>query len=327
MYRNLNVESLGVSGRQSELIELALTYKFRGFDIDMSGMTRQAQLRGTDHAARYVRSSGIRIGCFELPVRWRGNEEDFKKDLDRLVEVAELAPVLGALRCHTAVMPASDERSFQENFEFHRERLGAVAEVLGRHDVHLGLGFLAPAHHRKDLVHQFIITPSDLLTLTKMIGAPNVGVCIDLWHWHLAGGTLDQVRELSPESIVGVRVADVAADASVETVTEKERLLPGATGVVPVAEALAILDEAGYEGPVSAYPNSKAMRGLTRDQIVQQTASALSRVWPGSATAAEADEGADAEEGEASSDAEQNGQQQEEPAAAAGGGADQSSRG
>ena len=35
MYKNLNVEGLGISGRQGELIELTLTYGFRGFDFDL----------------------------------------------------------------------------------------------------------------------------------------------------------------------------------------------------------------------------------------------------------------------------------------------------
>ena len=38
MYRSLNIDTLGVSGRQSELIELALTYRFRGIDVDVEAL-------------------------------------------------------------------------------------------------------------------------------------------------------------------------------------------------------------------------------------------------------------------------------------------------
>jgi chitinase len=34
MYKNLNASSFGISGRQSDLIELAMTYGFQGIDID-----------------------------------------------------------------------------------------------------------------------------------------------------------------------------------------------------------------------------------------------------------------------------------------------------
>ena len=40
MYKNLNSWTLGISGRQSELIELALTYGFRGLDIDIHDMIK-----------------------------------------------------------------------------------------------------------------------------------------------------------------------------------------------------------------------------------------------------------------------------------------------
>ena len=41
MYRSLNVETLGVTGRQSELIELVLSYRFKGLDIDIEAFARQ----------------------------------------------------------------------------------------------------------------------------------------------------------------------------------------------------------------------------------------------------------------------------------------------
>ncbi len=280
MYRNLNVESLGVSGRQSELIELALTYKFRGLDLDMAAFAKQVELRGAEHAQRFLQSSGIRVGGFPLPVRWQGDDEVFRADLQKLEAVATVAAEVGAKGCYTNVMAASDERPFQDNFEFHRARFSEIAEVLAPHGVRLGLGFLAPSHHRKDRQHQFISTADALLTLMKMVVGSNVGVCLDLWHWHLGGGTVEQVRELSADQIVLVRVADLPAGADAETATEEQRLLPGSTGVVPAAAVLKHLSEIEYGGPVTPYPHPKQFSGTTRDQTVLQTADALKKVWP-----------------------------------------------
>ena len=36
MFKNFCPSALGINGRQSELIELALTYAFRGMDVDMT---------------------------------------------------------------------------------------------------------------------------------------------------------------------------------------------------------------------------------------------------------------------------------------------------
>jgi chitinase len=44
MYKNLNATVLGVSGRQSELIELAMTYGFRGLDIDIVDLVKRTLL-------------------------------------------------------------------------------------------------------------------------------------------------------------------------------------------------------------------------------------------------------------------------------------------
>ena len=67
MYKNLNAESLGISARQHELIELALTYKFRGIDLDVDSLMKQVELHGTEHATRYLTSANVRIGASLYP--------------------------------------------------------------------------------------------------------------------------------------------------------------------------------------------------------------------------------------------------------------------
>ncbi len=66
MYKNLNSDALGISGRQSELIELALTHKFSGLDLDLAPLCRQVQSRGLEHARRFLDSAKLKIGGFEF---------------------------------------------------------------------------------------------------------------------------------------------------------------------------------------------------------------------------------------------------------------------
>ena len=275
MYKNLSASSLGVSGRQSELIELALTYGFRGFDIDMSQHARQAQIRGLEHANRFIVSADIRIGSFQLPVRWQGDDSVYREDLSKLSQVAEVAAAINAFGCITTVMPACDDRPYHENFEFHRRRFSEIAGVLAPFGIRLGLGLLAPAHHREGHQFQFISSPDALLTLMKTVGAPNVGAVVDLWHWHVGGGSFDQLRELTAEQIVLVRMADVPADVPLDGIQDEQRLLPGATGVVDAQSVLSLLDDIGYRGPISAYPHPSCFSGKTRDQIVQAASESL----------------------------------------------------
>jgi chitinase len=53
MYKNLNAEVLGVSGRQSELIELAMTYGFKGLDVDITEVVKRTARTDFERAARY----------------------------------------------------------------------------------------------------------------------------------------------------------------------------------------------------------------------------------------------------------------------------------
>ena len=46
MYKNLCTDGLGVSIRQNELIELALTYGYKGIEIDMEDMVGRAEKMG-----------------------------------------------------------------------------------------------------------------------------------------------------------------------------------------------------------------------------------------------------------------------------------------
>ena len=151
MYKNLNSWTLGISGRQSELIELALTYGFRGIDIDIQDMIGRSESKGVEHATRFLLSAQklLRIGGFDLPVVWADDEATYKADLAKLPEIAEMAAMVGAQGCVTTVVAASASLPYQENFELHRERLAEMAEILAQHDIRLGLTFESAPSHRE----------------------------------------------------------------------------------------------------------------------------------------------------------------------------------
>jgi len=279
MYKNLNCESLGVSGRQSELLELALTYDFLGLDLDMIPFCKQVELRGLEHARRFIDSAKVRVGGFELPVRWQGDEAVYREDLGELPKVAEAAASVGATGCRTVVMPTCDDRPYHENFEFHRQRLTEIADALAPHSIQLGLDFLAPAHHREDQQFQFISSAETLILLMKTIGVANVGVVVDLWSWHVGGDGNALLKELSGDQIVSVRVADIAAEADLETISEDQRLLPGADGVIDCAAALTHLANLEYQGPVAPFPSPTQFVTMTRDQIVKLASDSLDEAW------------------------------------------------
>jgi sugar phosphate isomerase/epimerase len=277
MYKNMSPRALGVSGRQSELIELALTYGFRGMDIDMADYAKRCEKRGEEHARRFFDSSKIRIGGWELPTRWLGDEGPFKADLVTLAGIAEKAARIGSNRCFAMVPAGSDALPYHENFEQCRARLREVAGVLAKHDIRLGLGFFAAPAQREGKTYQFVHKAEELLSLVKSVAAPNVGLALDTWNWFLGEGGLDQLADLAVNDFVIVRLADLPDDFDPAKITEQQRLLPRETG--PTVKLFSLLARLDYTGPVTVFPHPKQFSGMTRDAIVQRASAAFDEQW------------------------------------------------
>jgi sugar phosphate isomerase/epimerase len=279
MYKNLNPSALGISGTQNEIIELALSHGFKGLDLDLVDFQEQVQIRGLAQARRLLDSAKLKLGSFALPIAWGAEEATFGRELERLRELAELARTMGCLRSTLTVEPASDERPYHQNFEFHRKRLAEIGAMLETFGIALGVGFDATAGQRQGRAYEFIHDLDALLTLLRMVGRTNVGLSVDLLHWHLAGAGAEAIRRLSGEQIVAVAVCDLAADATAESAGNEARRLPGETGTIDVVAVLTALSEVGYDGPVTPWPHAGVFRGRRRDDIVRQAGAALEAAW------------------------------------------------
>ena len=276
MFRNLCVQALGVSGRESEIIELALSNGFKGVDLDLLDFAEQVKTQGQARAARLLTSAKLKIGSFPLPVNWLDDAE-YKTDLERLPQLIELAAELGCTRATAMIQPADDARPYHENFEFHRRRLAEIAAVLDTKKIRLGLGYLAPLSCKGDRHFQFIRTFDELVLLLRTIGSSNLGVALDTWHWHVGGGTLDTLRALGGEKVVTVSLVDAETEAAVDAPLTARRL-PG-DGVIDLSAVLTVLAETRYDGPVTPEADRSQFGNLGRDQIVKQAGAALDRVW------------------------------------------------
>src|SRR6476660_3082373 len=267
MYKNLSPSAIGVFARQSELVEIALTHLFKGFEIEIGEVLRRAQSTSVAQACRYLCSAQVRIGGFELPVRWSGNEADLQTDLSKVGLLLEVCTALGADRCYTTIRPTCDQRPFHENFQFHIDRLGQVADVLAKGSVKLALNFLAGSAERADGGFEFIHQVDPLLLLLSSIQRNNVGLLFDAWNWWVGGGDLEKLRTLRGDQILSVRLADIPAGTDLPTITEEQRLMPGDGGMIDSPAILAALEDLGYDGPVALAPNPGLFKGQKREAI------------------------------------------------------------
>jgi len=275
MYKCLSPSAIGVLARQSELLEIALTHKFQGLEIDIQEVVKRAQATNVKQACRYLASAQVRIGGFDLPVRWEGNESEFKADLAQLGTLLEVCGALNADRCFTTVRPTCDQRPFHENFQFHIDRLGQVADALAAGNVKVGLNFLAAAKDRADGGFEFIHQVDPLILLVNGVGRDNVGVVVDTWRWLVGGGDVDRLRSLRAEQVLNVRLADLPSGFDQAEIGEDQRLLPGEGGAVDFSGLFAALEEIGYDGPVGLAPNPAVFKGQKREATVSQVSGIL----------------------------------------------------
>ncbi len=274
MYKNLNSGQLGITGRQSELIELALTFGFRGIDIDVPSFVRQAESHGAEQAGKLLASSKLNIGPFELPIDWQGEEDEYKAGLAKLPAVASIMASVGATACFTTIEPASDLRPYHEQFETLSARLVEMTELLAPHGLRLGLALKAPAHHREGRTFEFIHQGDALLLFIKTIGIASLGVVIDSWHWHVSGCSFEPLSGLTANEIVDVRLADVPSDVDLATISEEQRVLAGPDSTIEISTLLQILDDLNYEGSIT--PAARPGDGTTRrEQVVRAAAKSV----------------------------------------------------
>ncbi len=280
MFKNLNASLLGVTGHQSEIIELALTFGFRGMDLEITDFATRANLKGMPYARRLIDSAKIRIGTFELPLAWDIDSDLFEKELKKLPEYAEAAVEIECLRCTATLSPAGDNRPYHENFEFHKRRFSEMCKALEPSGIRLGIGFQAAEYLRRNQAFQFIHDFDALTLLMNMIDAPNTGLLLDVWDFVAGGGSIEAISNLPVEQIVAVQLADMPAGVALPDLDENSRLLPGAeNGQIDCVAVLRTLAEMGYDGPVTVKPSRGVFRSRRRDDVVKRTGAALDRIW------------------------------------------------
>lgn len=278
MFRNLSTEALGISGQDSEIIELVLSSNFKGIDLDLKEFSARVQTQGLAKARRLLDSARLKFGSFRLPLDWHGHNDSFKQELAAFTPLAELAKELGCSRAVTAIEVGSDLRPYHENFETHRRRFTEIAEKLALYGIKLGIEVLAPVKLRTECTYQFIQTVDQAVMLLGLISSPNVGLALDVWNWHLGGGTVEQLKPLA-NRVIAVSLADAPPTATAANADDSQRLLPGENGVIDSAAFLKVLSEAKYDGPVTPIPSARQFVGQSRDKIVKQAGLALDKIW------------------------------------------------
>jgi sugar phosphate isomerase/epimerase len=278
MFRNLSTFGLPLSGRPSELIELALSFGFDGMDVDLLDLEKQAAIYGVEHARRLMVSARLKSGSFRLPVRLDAPEKEFEAELAELPARLELAAAAECHRAITTLAPVSEEHSFKDFFELHRIRLHTIGDLLAPHGIQLGLAIRPERPAEETTASPFICTFEALLGLVT-VAHERIGAVVDAWAMHVTGEPVEMVAKLPKGRIVEVRLSDAPRGTSGSEFTEADRLMPCETGVIPVAEVLKAAEAAGFEGPVTPWAHRSTLAGRGREKIVRLAGERMEQAW------------------------------------------------
>ena len=311
MYKILNTRGLGIGGRQNELIELALTYKFDGVEIDMEDLLGRHDALGKEFACQFLKSAKqLDLGTFRLPINFGASEDAFKKGVGKIETILSLASELGAKRCFVELETNSPTDSFQENFDTHQTRLKEVAEIFSTLDIKIGVYLKAVGAEEVDGQFKFIQTAEEVQKLVTAVGHENLGVCLDMFEWQAGGGTVDQVKALlASNSITEVRLADLNEGADASSLTKADRVPVPASSEGSVSYQVAqLLIAAGYDGAISASTDGPSFMADGRDPVLEKISQSLDQLAEGldpavvvAEAAAEAAAEAEAEAGDGDS--------------------------
>jgi sugar phosphate isomerase/epimerase len=243
----------GVSGL--ERARLAAKVGYGGVDWDLG----PAKAAGLDAARALFTELKIKptITNFPMarPLPFGGEQAAFQQALAQLAEDAAFAAGIGCQKMMvvlspTGALPKDEQRKVV------RDRLATISEVLQRSNLRLGLEFLGVEQFRRGRdggppPNPFIWTLPETLALAKDSG-PNIGVVLDVWHWHHSRGTAADILAAEKARIVHIHVSDAKAQPPAE-VRDNQRVMPG-EGVIDLVGFFQALKKIGYDDGVSPEP-------------------------------------------------------------------------
>ena len=151
------------------------------------------------------------------------------------------------------------------------DALGPFCERAARAGIAVALEFL-PGTGIPDLERA--------LRIVEAVGAPNLGITLDTWHWARIGATLADIRALAPGVIKDFQLSDRAANQHALPDSEQwGRLLPG-EGALPLADIIRAVHANAPDLTVNAEIFCEELQQRDPDDAARAVAEALARVLP-----------------------------------------------
>jgi 2-keto-myo-inositol isomerase len=146
--------------------------------------------------------------------------------------------------------------------------LKQAAQWAAGFDVRLGLEFRSSAAFCKSL--------DTALALVTQYHEPNLGICLDLFHYYTGPSKLEDLKLLTKETLSFVQVCDLAGVPR-ELARDADRILPG-DGDFQLAPIIERLREIDYEGYVSLELMNPVLWDMPGSRVAEMGMKAMSRL-------------------------------------------------
>lgn len=155
------------------------------------------------------------------------------------------------------------------------EALGGMIEALGRaaERAHTRGVRLALEFQRDAPVCASLDTAAALVAQTA---APNLGLCLDLFHFYTGPSKAEDLAYLSTANVFLVQLSDLSGTPR-ELARDSDRIFPG-DGDFQIDSMLSRLAAQGYDGPVSLELMNPGLWAIAADRVAEFGRRALERV-------------------------------------------------
>ncbi len=255
----------GVSG--FDKARLAAKIGYGGVDWDLG----PAKTAGVEATRALYAELKIKPTITSLPMArplpFSGEPGAFDQALTQLADDAAFCAAIGCQKMMVVLSPTGPLPK-AEHRKIVRDRLAAIAEVLQRSKLRLGLEFLGVQQFRMGRAggpppNPFMWTLSETAALAKDSGV-NIGVVLDVWHWHHSGSTIADILATEKDRIVHVHVSD-AKPQPPEDVRDNQRVMPG-EGSIDLVGFFQALKKIGYVDGVSPEPLGRVPADMSPEE-------------------------------------------------------------
>ena len=146
--------------------------------------------------------------------------------------------------------------------------LARAAQTAESHGVRLALEFQKTS--------KFCASLDTTLAVIAQCGAPNVGVCLDLFHYYTGPSKFEDLAYLSVENLAWVQVCDLAGTPR-EVAGDSDRILPG-EGDFQIGPILDHIRQIGYTGAISLEVLNRMLWSIPVDRVADTAARSMANL-------------------------------------------------